>query len=254
MKHSISLLFFTILFFSPVKSNCTGLPVMDISNLLQSILQVVGQVEAISNQVESLSNEADQIYNQFQQIDNQKTQLQHLANGNWSAYRDLLNSVGTDLRALTGGDLDSIGYFGNIASSWKNNFPDDFSQLTMDEWNTYMSNWDRLMKDVSQNAAVAQKSMARVEENTLRAREILIKSEASDGEIAQMQALNQQAALSNAALNDLMTVSATTGRILASDAAREAAAREVTRAASANLVQNYTDKGDPAHIQYDQLP
>ena len=58
-----------------------------------------------------------------------------------------------------------------------------------------------------------------------------------------MQALNQQAALSNAALNDLITVSATTGRLLASGAAREAAEREVGRAASANLMKNYTDKG-----------
>ncbi|MCK5233044.1 MAG: hypothetical protein KAR13_22415, partial [Desulfobulbaceae bacterium] len=209
--------------------------VIDVANLIQSIMKIISMGKNVSNQV-------SQIGHQYTIILNQLKQLERLG-GNCAAYNNLLKAIGVDLKVLTGSSLDEIGYSSNIDSKWKEFFPDDYSQLTMDEWDTYISKWDTLLKGVAQNAATAQKSMARVQENTLRAQEVLTKSTAAGGEVAQMQALNQQVALSNAALNDLMTVSATTGRVLASGAAREAAEREVGRTASANLMQNYTDKG-----------
>jgi len=221
--------------------------VIDAANLVQSVLQY-------SHMGTDLAKQVAQVTNQQSQIQNQLRQLQNLANGNWPAYNNLLQKVIIDLQPLTGGTLDRIGYLGNIAAKWDYYFPDDLSNLTLDDYSAYLSSLDRLMRDVSQNAAVAQKSMARVAENTSRAQEILIQSEASEGEIGQMQALNQQIALTNASLNDLMTVAATQGRLLAADAARAATEREVTRAASADLVRNYTDRGNPAQIQYTKLP
>ena len=220
--------------------------VIDVANLIQSILKII-------NMTKNVSNQTFQISHQYTMIRNQLTQLQCLGS-NWSSYNNLLKEIGQDLKVLTGSSLDEIGYSSNIDSKWKDFFPDDYSQLTMDEWDTYISKWDTLIKGVAQNAAVAQKSMARVQENTLRAQEVLTESKAAKGEVAQMQALNQQVALSNAALNDLMTVSATTGRVLASGAAREAAEREVGRSASVNLMKNYTDKGVPAQTRYNRLP
>lgn len=247
MKKILIVFLMTLMFVFPFSRSSYAVDaVIDVANLVQSILKII-------NMVRNVSNQASQITHQYTMISNQLTQLQRLS-GDWSAYNNLLKAIGVDLKELTGCSLDEIGYFSNINSNWKNFFPDDFSQLSMDEWDTYISKWDTLLKGVAQNAAVAQKSMGRVQENTLRAQEVLTKAEAAEGEVAQMQALNQQVALSTAALNDLMTVSATTGRVLASGAAREAAEREVGRAASDNLLKNYTDKGTPAQIQYNQLP
>ena len=236
MKKILIVFLMTLMFVFPSSRSSYAVDaVIDAANLVQSVMSVLSSDENVSNQM-------SQIDNQYNMIQNQLKQLKGLG-GDWAPYRKLLHAIGADLKILTRYVLDEIGYSSNIKSKWESFFPDDFSQLSMDEWETYISKWDKLLKNVSQNAAVAQKSMSRVQENTLRAQEILTKSEAATGEVAQLQALNQQAALSNAALNDLITVSATTGRLLASGAAREAAEREVGRAASANLMQNYTDKG-----------
>ena len=235
MKKILIVFLMTLMFVFPVSRSSYAIDaVIDVANLIQSIMKIISMGKNVSNQV-------SQIAHQYTIIRNQLTQLECLS-GNWASYNNLLRAVGVDLEQLTG-SLDEIGYSSNIDSKWKNFFPEDFSQLSMDEWDTYISKWDKLLKGVAQNAAVAQKSMGRVQKNTLRAQEVLTKAEAAEGEVAQMQALNQQVALSTAALNDLMTVSATTGRVLASGAAREAAEREVGRAASANLLKNYTDKG-----------
>ena len=236
MKKILIVFLMTLMFVFPSSRSSYAVDaVIDVANLIQSIMKIFSMSKNVSNQI-------SQIEHQYTMIRNQLRQLERLS-GSWSDYTNLLNSVGVDLNALTGNSLDEIGYSSNINSKWKHFFPDDFSQLSMDEWDTYISKWDTLLKGVSQNAAVAQKSMGRVQKNTLRAQEVLTKAEAAEGEVAQMQALNQQVALSNATLNDLMTVSATTGRVLASGAAREAAEREVGRAASDNLMKNYTDKG-----------
>ena len=177
MKKILIVFLMTLMFVFPSSRSSYAVDaVIDAANLVQSVMSVMSSDENVSNQM-------SQIDHQYTMIRNQLRQLERLS-GDWSAYKNLLNAVGIDLKALTGYFLDKIGYSSNINSNWKNFFPDDFSQLSMDEWETYISKWDKLLKNVSQNAAVAQKSMSRVQENTLRAQEILTKSEAAASEVA----------------------------------------------------------------------
>ncbi|MCB2181348.1 MAG: hypothetical protein KQH63_04950 [Desulfobulbaceae bacterium] len=242
MKRKIFTLIVCSLLFLQSEIAFSTMSVIDSSNLAQAVLQVKGQIEEITHLVESLNNQVIQIRNQTTQIENQRIQLQKLSNGEWGSYYGLLNDIAADSAMLTG-LLDQIGYGGNIATKWGDLFPDDFSGMTLGEWTTYLSRWDRMIKDVSQNAAQSQGCINRVQANSRKAQQILVNSNTSDGEIAQLQSLNQMASLTQGSMNDLVSMSATIGRVISSGAARDAAEREVLRAAAADLRKDYADKG-----------
>lgn len=58
MKKCLFMVLITLFMAVPAASRAQGIPVMDIANLIQDILQALNQIEEIDHEVESLANEA----------------------------------------------------------------------------------------------------------------------------------------------------------------------------------------------------
>ena len=90
--------------------------------------------------------------------------------------------------------------------------------------------------------------MLTVETNNQTVADILSQSNAANGEIRQLQLINQQLALIHARLGDLVQNIATLGRITANMAASSAGEKLLLREAKLRRRDNYTDRGHPAQI------
>jgi P-type conjugative transfer protein TrbJ len=248
-------------------TSSAGLPVLDISNLIQSIMTVIQQLQEIEAMYDSVSNLDEQIgqldtqitnqyteiTNQSEQIANQERSLDMLSNGDWGSYRDLLNGVQSDISSITG-SVDSLTYAKNsIQGNYDNIFKKDYANLNPDQRSQALADINNSMHEVTYNAMRAQAVVERIAGSSQKAKDILAQSEAADGEVRQLQSLTQMSSLTVSSLNDLVTVSATTGRVIAAEQARATEERELMRVSGEELRQGYADKG-PAGTKKSKFP
>ncbi len=246
MKKFIAAYLIVFVFSIPTTGNATGMPVLDISNLVQNIFSVVQQLEEISALAETVTTQYTQITKLESQIDNQIKNLERLAGSDWGAFSSLLTDIQADITAITG-SADSLKYnSGTIQANYDSVYKKDYSTMTPAERAAALANMDTSIHEVTYNAMRSQTAVERIKTSSQKAKDILAQSDTADGDVRQLQSLNQMSSLNLSALNDLLTVSATTGRVVAAEQARAAEERKFQKAVSNDLRKNYTDRGAPS--------
>ncbi len=222
------------LFAISVQVSATGIPVVDIANLLQSIQQVLADSTKISHMV-------SQIGNQVRQINQMREQLKSIGN---SQYGSIINDLLGQYQEVRGvlGSISSISYsVRQIKSDFDSLFPDASS------WNTYdygnygglLDQWNNEVSMAAQEAMQAQSVVSRINENTSKVRALLNQSMSAEGDVRQMQLLNQNSAVLSRQLSDVSQLLAANGRMEAMRVAREEKEYEATRRYLRGMRHNY---------------
>jgi conjugal transfer/entry exclusion protein len=87
-----------------------------------------------------------------------------------------------------------------------------------------------------------------VEKNNAQIAAIIRQSDGTDGEVRQLQLVNQQLSLIHAELGALVQQLATMSRVTANMAAASSGEKLLTREAKARRRDNYVDPGKPARV------
>ena len=201
-------------------------PVIDYSNLTQSILQVTHAVT--------------QIQNQIQQINQMAQTLQTLGGSQYASVTAGLDQQLLEMQGTLGTLTQISQSVGAIQGEFSALFPDqaawdsyDFSTIgsTVDDWSTEIDN-------ASIEALTAQAIVQRASLNVARVNALLAESQTADGEVRQLQLLNQNMAVLSQQMNDTLQLLAANGRLQAIQAARQEKAREAARALKSRMMRN----------------
>ena len=203
-----------------------ALPVVDYSNLTQSILQVTHAVT--------------QIQNQIQQINQMAQTLQTLGGSQYASVTTGLNQQLLEMQNTLGTLTHISQSVGNIQNEFNTLFPDqatwdsyDFSNIgtTLDDWSTEIDN-------ATIEALTAQGIVQRASQNVNRVNALLAESQTADGEVRQLQLMNQNMAVLSQQMNDTLQLLAANGRLQAIQAARQEKSREAARARKTRMMDN----------------
>ena len=204
-----------------------AISVIDFSNLAQSITQVTHAVTQIQNQVQQISQMAQT--------------LQTIGGSDYAGITAGLTDQLTTMQNTLGTLTQISQSVNNIQTEFNALFPDqatwdrfDFSTLgsTVDDWSAEIDN-------ATVEAMTAQAIVQRAGANVAQVNSLLAQSQVADGEVRQLQLLNQNMAILSRQMNDTLQLLAANGRLEAVRAAREEKAREAARALKSGMMQNF---------------
>lgn len=225
MKHLLGMLCLSLCVWSASFTVRAAIAVVDFSNLSQSITQV--------------THAATQIQNQIQQISQMAQTLQTLGGSEYGAISaGLTQQVQTMQSTL--GNLTQISQSMNaIRSEFDTLFPDqaawdsyDFSDMG-DQLNAWSQEVDNAAIEALQAQAVTQRAALNVQ----RMNALLTAGQAAEGEVRQLQLLNQSMGILSMQMNDTLQLLAANGRVQALQAAQQQKAREAARERKQRMLQ-----------------
>jgi P-type conjugative transfer protein TrbJ len=216
--------------------------VVDASNIAQSIKTVL-------NTAQTVSNTYTQIQNQKTQIENELQTLKSLDPRTFSSLMALLDQ-GKLTYAMIQSDVDSMGFtVQQINQDFDGLFPKDktrWQNVKYSDYDNYYTRWNTELTASSKSADRAEASIELVERNNAAIASILSQAQGANGEVRQLQLINQQLAMIHARLGDLVQNIATMGRIAANMAASSAGEKLLLREAKLRRRDGYTNRGAPA--------
>ena len=174
----------------------TGIPVLDVSNLVQNVVTAVQQTLAVVQEVEMVANQGTQILQQVQQLENELEMLQNMVLNTtpagtvaWGDVQTALNSLGQAVQIGL-----SIPYtLGNVESVFQSRFP---GYVPPTDWPAEYASWATSVLDTlrgtltsaGQNVADAPSVQAALDR--LRSA-----NDATQGRLEALQVGNQLASL-----------------------------------------------------------
>jgi P-type conjugative transfer protein TrbJ len=216
--------------------------VIDASNIAQSIKTVL-------NTAQTVSNTYTQIQNQKTQIENELQTLKSIDPRTFSSLMTLLDQ-GKLTYAMIQNDIDSMGFtVQQVNRDFDGLFPKDkakWKNVKYSDYDNYYTRWNTELTASSKSADRAQASIESVERNNAAIASILSQAQSANGEVRQLQLINQQLALIHSRLGDLVQNIATMGRITANMAASSAGEKLLLREAKQRRRDGYTSRGAPA--------
>jgi P-type conjugative transfer protein TrbJ len=216
--------------------------VVDASNIAQSIKTVL-------NTAQTVSNTYTQIQNQKTQIENELQTLKSIDPTTFSGLMALLDQ-GKVTYAMIQNDIDSMGFtVQQINQDFDGLFPKDktkWKSVKYGDYDNYYTRWNTEITASSKAADRAQSSLADVEYNNAQIAKILAQAQGANGEVRQLQLINQQLALIHKELGALVQNLATAGRVNSNMAASSAGEKMLEREAALRRRQGYTNAGRPA--------
>jgi P-type conjugative transfer protein TrbJ len=188
-----------------------------------------------------------------QQLDNMKTMLSELSPDSAEAVLNLISNGDFAFDKLTA-DIQSIGYtMQSVNAQFASVYETNYATLPIDKFDALYGRWHSEVLAASQVAARSQATLSTLKSNADEAARIVNASAASDGQVAQMQAIVQMLALMQNQNNSVLQSLTTTGRVLASDAAGHAALEQLAREKKRRAMVNYRYRGE-AVPTVDKLP
>jgi P-type conjugative transfer protein TrbJ len=216
--------------------------VVDASSIAQSIKTVL-------NTAQTVSNTYTQIQNQKTQIENELQTLKSIDPRTFSSVMTLIDQ-GKLTYGMIQNDIDSMGFtVQQINRDFDGLFPKDktkWKNVKYSDYDNYYTRWNTELTASSKSADRAQASIELVERNNAAIASILSQAQGANGEVRQLQLINQQLALIHARLGDLVQNIATMGRITANMAAASAGEKLLLREAKLRRRDGYTGRGAPA--------
>lgn len=211
--------------------------VLDGSNLVQTTATALSTAQMVSNMIQQIN-----LMRQTLETVNPTsfTGLQTLLGQSQLTYRTLTNSV-----TALGFELQAVN------NSFDRIFPEDktaWHAARYSDYDRYYGGWNAEITASAKLAARAQSSITVIEANNQAIANILGQSAAANGEVRQLQLINQQLALIHARLGDLVQNIATIGRITATMAASSAGEKLLVREAKLRRRDGYTNRGQPSRV------
>lgn len=218
--------------------------VIDASNIAQSIKTVL-------NTAQTVSNTYTQIQNQKTQIENELQTLKSIDPRTFSSLMTLIDQ-GKLTYGMIQNDIDSMGFtVQQINRDFDGLFPKDktkWKNVKYSDYDTYYTRWNTELTASSKSADRAQASIEFIERNNAAIASILSQAQGANGEVRQLQLINQQLALIHSRLGDLVQNIATMGRIASNMAASSAGEKLLLREAKLRRRDGYTSRGAPARV------
>jgi P-type conjugative transfer protein TrbJ len=125
----------------PLRSEGTGIPVLDISNLLQNVISVIQETLSVAQEIEQVVNQATQIAQQIQQLEHEIEMLRNMAinttPGSTVAWGDVQAIFGSLSRALETGLAISYA-LSNVQSTFEDRFP---GYVPPTDWSAAYDSW-----------------------------------------------------------------------------------------------------------------
>lgn len=216
--------------------------VFDAANVFQTTATAVATAQTVANTLQQIERMKDQINNQLRS-------LKTLDPGSWASVKTLIDE-GTLAYQTLRTDASTIGFAVNdVNRDFDRLFPkskDEWSQVKYSDYDTYYARWHGEITGSAKTADRAQASLLVVEKNNAQIADILIQSGAADGEVRQLQLVNQQLSLIHGELGALVQQLATVSRVNANMAAAASGEKLLTREAKARRRDGYTSLGRPA--------
>ncbi len=225
-------------------AKATGIPVIDVANLAQTILQV-------SNDVTKLANQATQISNQVNQLRNQTEMLRNIGPSQFSALTNALSVQNTELNAILSA-ASSVQYaLANVQSQINSTFPqgNDWSTFDMSTLGPRVQQWDTAVTQANTSAIRAQASLNRVSTRNAQIQGLLTEAQGANGQVRQLQINAQINGQIAQALNDNAMVTATAARAQMLEQQRAVAERELGREQHRRAMQGFVDRGAPVTVR-----
>jgi P-type conjugative transfer protein TrbJ len=215
--------------------------VIDPSNLIENILSVLEQVEAniklatqIENEIKSLKLLGASAF----------SDIQNILNGNINDLEDLIAAV------------QGIGYtMDSINTQYDAIFPDNdgWDADKLSNYPAYARDWNNKTTSSIRDAMKAQSVLSRIRDINNNVMSILSEVSGSDGEVRQIQAMNEILGQMSSQLGDITQSLAVTSRMtataLAVDESHKAASRQIIN----NSLSTFS-KQDTTAPPYETLP
>lgn len=180
-----------------------------------------------------------------QQLDAMNTMLSKLDSASFDDVLALINSTDFSYTQLTG-DIASIGYtLQSVNAQFRSVYASDYTKTSFSQFDSLYGRWQDEILASTQVAARSQATLSTLQSNATEAAAILAKSSASDGQVAQMQAIVQMLGLMQSQNNSVLQSLAATGRVLTSAAATSASERQLSREKKRRHLAGYTNRGAP---------
>ncbi|MCP4288396.1 MAG: hypothetical protein GY792_28880 [Gammaproteobacteria bacterium] len=225
----------------PVRA--TGIPVIDVANLSQTIIQV-------TNDITKISHQASQIANQVNQINNQVQMLRNIGPSQFSQLASVLGMQSTELGTILSSASEVQYSLSNIQSQIDNTFPQggDWSSFDMNTISARLQQWDNAVTAANSVAMRAQSSLNRVQSRNTQLQSLINQSRTENGQVRQLQLNAQINGQIAQALNDNAAVTATVARAQMLEQQRLVAERELGREQHNRAMNNFTDRGTPVSV------
>jgi P-type conjugative transfer protein TrbJ len=211
------------------------LAVLDGTNLVQTTSTAVSTARTVENMI--------------QQVGLMRQTLQTVNPTSFYGVESLINQGQMTYLTLTN-NVASLGFaLGNVNSSFDRLFPKDkntWHGARYSDYDNYYTGWNSEITGSAKMAERAQSTVLLVEANNRAVANILSQSTTANGEVRQLQLINQQLALIHARLGDLVQNIATMGRVTANMAASSAGEKLLLREAKLRRRDGYTNRGAPS--------
>jgi P-type conjugative transfer protein TrbJ len=214
-----------------------------------------GDVAALAAILAELIQQGITVMNQLRQLEAQVQlakqtvkQLDPRGFNGISSLLDAYNNTRYTMQSITG-QVKAIRYtIAEVNNDFNRLFPRDrngWRGTSANQANARYDEWNSEITGASLVAMRAQTRLSDVEALNAQAALALASSRAADGEVRQLQALNQQLAIVQTQMSALIQLLSTGSRVTADLAASSAGEKMMTREAKSRRRENYKNKGAP---------
>jgi len=217
------------------------LAVADASNVIQTTATALNTARQVENTIQQIEMMKTQLQRQLQQL---KTldptsfagieRSVQTINGTFAAIQGDVNIVKWDVQAINR-DFEQL-------------FPKDWKKFRASDYDNHYVTWNQEIASSTKAAAHAQASIAQLQDINGVTASALSASRGADGEVRQLQALNQQLGALASQLTILINNIATTGRVTTELAAVAVSEKQAQRDLSDQMRQGFTDPGPPPTV------
>lgn len=202
----------------------TGIPVFDAGNFSQTLITATNAVRQVANQVQMIQH-------QVQSIQYQVQSLKTLGQGRFT---ELAANLNMQLGQLDGmmQTVNGVSYRINaVQGQFRQLFPadSDWSTKPLNQYGDYYRRWSDQIQDASLAAMKSQAVIDNIRRYTADAQAVLAQSQGADGEVRQLQSVNQLLAVLTSQLGDMTLAMTTSARLGASAAAAAQAEQDAQR-------------------------
>lgn len=209
--------------------------VVDATNLIQTTATAVATAKTVINTV--------------QQIELMRQTLATINPTSFSGLQTLISQGQVSYQMLRN-DIAALGFaMQDVNGNFNRLFPKDkaaWRSARYSDYDAYYTGWNAEITGSAKMADRAQASILVIERNNQAIANILSQSGSANGEVRQLQLINQQLALIHTRLGDLVQNIATMGRVTANMAAASAGEKLLLREAKLRRRDGYTNRGRPA--------
>jgi P-type conjugative transfer protein TrbJ len=228
---------FTVLALLLARTARAQLAVTDAGNLVQTTATAISTAQTLENMV--------------QQITLMRQTLLSLNPTSFSSLQSFLTQGQMTYQTLSN-SITALGFaLGDVNRDFDRLFPKNkakWQTVQYADYDNYYTGWNAEITASAKFADRAQSTVLLVEGNNRAVANILSQSASANGEVRQLQLINQQLALIHARLGDLIQNIAAMNRITANMAGAAAGEKLLIRDSAQRRREGYTNRGQPPRV------